>query len=103
MQGRFYPDVFSKSGIEPVCPHDEEQAFIHEKYVGELLRDVFLQETRDRLIRIVAAMKERDRAQGIILAGTELPLLLTGNTASDLPLLDTTRIHVLAAVKQLWG
>jgi aspartate racemase len=103
MQGRFYPDVFSKSGIELVCPHDEEQAFIHEKYVGELLRDVFLQETRDRLIRIVAAMNERDRVQGIILAGTELPLLLTGNTASDLPLLDTTRIHVLAAVKHLWS
>jgi aspartate racemase len=103
MQGRFYPEVFSKSGIELVSPHDDEQAFIHEKYVNELLKDVFIPETRDSLLRIVATMKERDRAQGIILAGTELPLLLTGNSASDLPLLDTTRIHVLAAVKQLSG
>lgn len=103
MQGRFYPDVFSQSGIELVRPQDDEQAFIHEKYVEELLKNVFLPETRGRLLRIVAAMKERDRAQGIILAGTELPLLLTADTVSELPLLDTTRIHVLAAVKQLWG
>lgn len=103
MQGRFYPDVFSKAGIELVRPQDDEQVFIHEKYVEELLKNVFLPETRGSLLRIVAVMKERDRAQGIILAGTELPLLLTGDTASELPLLDTTRIHVLAAMKQLWG
>jgi aspartate racemase len=71
--------------------------------VEELLKNVFLPETRGGLLRTVAAMKERDRAQGIILAGTELPLLLTADTASEIPLLDTTRIHVLAAVKQLWG
>ena len=103
MQGRFYPDVFSKAGIELVRPQDDEQAFIHEKYVEELLKNVFLAETRGSLLRIVAAMKERDRVQGIILAGTELPLLLTANTVSEAPLLDTTLIHVLAAVKQLWG
>ena len=84
-------------------PHDDEQAFIHERYVGELLKDVFLTGTRDRLLQIVAAMKERDHVQGIILAGTELPLLLTADTASELPLLDTTQLHVLAAVKQFLG
>ena len=103
MQGRFYPDVFSKAGIELVRPQDDEQAFIHEKYVEELLKNVFLAETRGSLLRIVATMKERDRVQGIILAGTELPLLLTADTVSETPLLDTALIHVLAAVKQLWG
>jgi aspartate/glutamate racemase len=38
----------------------------------------------------------------VILAGTELPLLLTKeSTSSTLPLLDTTEIHVKAAIKQL--
>ena len=73
------------------------------RYVGELLKDVFLPGTRDRLLQIVTTMKERDHVQGIILAGTELPLLLTADTASELPLLDTTRLHVLAAVKQFLG
>lgn len=48
-------------------------------------------------------MKDRDHVDAVILAGTELPLILTEVTASGIPLLDTTQIHVQAAVKQLWG
>jgi aspartate racemase len=103
MQGRFYPDVFLPSGIELVCPAADEQAFIHDKYVGELLRNTFLPTTRDHLQRIVQAMKDRDGIDGVLLAGTELPLLLTGDDACGVPLLDTTRIHVAAAVKRTWG
>ena len=102
MQGRFYPEVFSKAGIDVVQPRDDEQVLIHEKYVGELLNNVFLPETRESLLRIAASMKERDRVQGIVLAGTELPLLLNGEIASGMPLLDTGRLHVQAAVTQLW-
>src|SRR4051812_49204892 len=38
MQGRFYPDVFSRAGIELVIPNAEELAYIHEKYLNELLK-----------------------------------------------------------------
>jgi aspartate racemase len=103
MQGRFYRDVFLPSGIELVDPAADEQSFIHDKYVGELLKNTFLPTTRDQLQRIVQAMKDRDGIDGVILAGTELPLLLTGDSACGLPLLDTTRIHVAAAVKRAWG
>jgi aspartate/glutamate racemase len=48
-------------------------------------------------------MVERDHIDGVILAGTELPLLLTEDRAWGVPLLDTTRIHVQAAVNQAWG
>jgi aspartate racemase len=103
MQGRFYPDVFLPSGIELVCPAADAQAFIHDKYVGELLRNTLLPTTRDHLQRIIQAMKDRDGIDGVLLAGTELPLLLTGEDACGVPLLDTTRIHVAAAVKRTWG
>ena len=103
MQGRFYPDVFSKAGIDLVQPRDDEQVLIHEKYVGELLNNVFLTETRESILRIAEVMRDRDRVQGIILAGTELPLLLSTDTAFGLPLLDTTLIHARAAVRQLWA
>jgi aspartate racemase len=103
MQGRFYSDVFSCSQIEVVRPRDDEQAFIHDIYVGELLKNVFRPETRERVLSIVGLMKDRDRVQAVILAGTELPLLLTKeSTSSPLPLLDTTEIHVKAAMKQLF-
>jgi aspartate racemase len=103
MEGRFYPDVFFKAGIELVRPRHDEQAFIHEMYIGELLKNVFLPETRDRVLSIIEALKGRDVVDGIVLAGTELPLLLTEDYASGIPLLDTTNIHATAAAKRLWG
>ena len=103
MEGRFYSDVFSRAGIELVRPHETEQAFIHEKYVGELLKNTFLSDTRARIQTIIQTMKERDRIDGVILAGTELPLLLTEERAFGIPLLDTAQLHVTAAVRQAWG
>jgi aspartate racemase len=103
MQGRFYPDVFSQSGIDLVCPVEEEQAFVHDRYVGELLTNRFLPQTLERMLVLIQTLKERDRVDGVILAGTELPLLLTGDSACGVPLLDTTQIHVMAAVEQAWG
>jgi aspartate racemase len=101
MQASFYPDVFSREDIAVVVPHEDEQTWIHEKYVGELLKDTFLPETRERLLEIIHRMKEQEQIQGVILGGTELPLLLRGDTASGIPLLDTTQIHVQAVVAEL--
>jgi aspartate racemase len=99
MQGRFYPDVFSKAGITVVLPRVDEQAFIHDKYINELLVGTFTGTTRDALLRVVDAQRSRDGIEAVVLAGTELPLLLTDLTAASVPLLDTTDIHVKAAVK----
>src|SRR5262249_40865741 len=52
MQGGFYQEVFAKAGITVVTPEVQEQDFIHEKYVGELVNGIFLPETRERLLSI---------------------------------------------------
>jgi aspartate racemase len=102
MKGRFYPDVFARAGVELVAPSQEEQAFIHDKYINELLENIFLPATRDGLLAIVEKMKQRDRIQGVILAGTELPLVLREVAdQAAIPFLDTTRIHVDRAVTEL--
>ncbi len=101
MQAHFYQDLFSRRGITLVVPPLDEQNYIHEKYVGELLNDVFLPETRERLLEIIDGMKRRDHIEAAILAGTELPLILHGDQACGIPLLDTTRIHVRAVVARL--
>lgn len=101
MGGRFYPEVFDREGVALAVPNAEEQAFIHGKYMGELLKGVFLPETREALHGIAERLRERDGVDGLILGGTELPLILRGETAAGLPLLDTTRIHVRAAVAEL--
>jgi aspartate racemase len=98
MQGRFYQDVFGLSGLTVVVPNDAEQAYIHDKYMNELVPGVLRPETRERLLAIVAGMKARDGIDAVILGGTELPLILRDPTASGIPLLDTTVIHAKAIV-----
>ncbi|MGA2371527.1 MAG: aspartate/glutamate racemase family protein [Candidatus Korobacteraceae bacterium] len=101
MQSSFYPDVFRREGVTLVVPDEAEQAYIHEKYVGELLANTFLPETRARLLEIIQRMNEQEQIQAVILGGTELPLLLRDETAFGIPLLDTTQIHVRAVVAEL--
>jgi aspartate racemase len=102
MQGRFYPDAFSKAGIELVVPDDTERAYIHDKYMGELVKGIFPAETREHLLAIIDRMKKRDGIDAVILGGTELPLILRDATASGIPLLDTTQIHAKAIVDHAW-
>lgn len=99
MRGRFYPDVFSRAGIELIVPAEDDLAFIHDKYLNELLKNQFLPETRDRMLLAVERLKQRG-AEAVILAGTELPLLLR-DAPAVLPFLDTTLIHVNAAVEEI--
>lgn len=101
MQASFYPEVFRREGIALVVPDEAEQTYIHEKYVGELLANTFLPETRGKLLEIVQRMKEQEQIQAVVLGGTELPLLLGDDTACGIPLLDTTQIHVQAVVAEL--
>ena len=101
MQGRFYPDVFARAGIALIVPQPDEQALIHEKYRGELLNNIFLDETRERLLAIVEQLKNRDGIEGLILGGTELPLILRDSSSTGIPFLDTIQIHARAAVEML--
>ena len=101
MEDRFYPDAFSRAGVEIVSPETAERAFIHEKYLGELISGTFLPETRSRMLAILRDMKERERIDAVILGGTELPLLLDDESAAPVPYLDTTRIHVAEVVERL--
>jgi aspartate racemase len=100
MQGHFYPDVFSKAGITLVVPEENEQVYIHDKYMNELVKGIFLPETRERLLTIVERLVKQEQVRGVILAGTELPLILRDADCS-IPFLDTTQIHVKAALRNL--
>jgi aspartate racemase len=101
MRASFYPDFFSRKGITVVVPQPGEQDFIHEKYMVELLNNIIRSDTRDRLLALVETMKQRDGIQGLILGGTELPLILRDSGATGIPYFDTTRIHAQAAARML--
>ena len=101
MQATFYPKVFSREGIELLVPGPEDQTYIHDKYLNELVSGKFLADTPAGLLTIVDRMKEKHDIDGVILAGTELPLILRDREHNGIPFLDTTQIHCEAAVTEM--
>lgn len=103
MQAGFYQELFSRNGMTLVLPDKDEQEYIHDRYMNELVNGIFLPETRTRLLEIAARLKTEEKIQALILGGTELPLILRDADAAQagLPFLDTTQIHVKSIVARL--
>ena len=100
MESSMYPQAFAKRSVEIVTPPESDRTWLHERYIGELLRGVFTEETRDGVVRVVRGLKDAG-ADAIAFAGTELQLLLRSDTVDGLPTLDTTDLHVTAIVERL--
>jgi aspartate racemase len=101
MQAGFYPDTLSPAGIAVVLPSVDEQAEIHHRYMNELVLGSFRPETRERFVGIARRMASQDGIDGLILGGTELPILLRDVGDLGLPLLDTGALHVEALVTRM--
>ena len=98
MQSTMYPSVFTRRGIAVVVPDAVDQEYVHGKYMGELVRGEYRPETRAGVIAVIDALRVAHGIDGVILGGTELPLLLANVGDIGIPLLDTGRIHVDAAL-----
>jgi aspartate racemase len=103
MEAPMYPDELGRRGIQVVTPSEPERAFIHDHYVGELLKGTFRTEVRRRVETIVARLRDEERIDGVILGGTELALLLPSAIVAELPAFNTMALHVDAIVKRLVG
>ena len=101
MEAPFYPSACTRRGIVIVPPGDADLAWVHERYMGELLKGEFRDETRRQFITLVARLRDQDGVDGVILGGTEVPLLLRTPVIAGIPALDTTSLHVAAIVERL--
>jgi aspartate racemase len=82
------------------APGDDDAAYVHEKYVTELIPGSYRPETLTGVLRVIERQAAAG-ADGILLAVTELPLLLRRSEHAGTPLLDTTAIHVRQALAEL--
>ncbi len=101
MSQGFYKKAAEKYGVEVISPASGQQEYIHACYMNELLFNRIVPETKKQLLRIVADLKEKESIQGLILGGTELPLILHQSDFSSLQVFDTTQIHVASLVKRM--
>jgi aspartate racemase len=101
MEAPFYPSVFARRGMQILAPNADERLWIHERYVGQLLKGDFREETRTEIVTIVERLRRDEGVDSVILGGTELPLLLKTDRVAGLPTLDTTALHVGSIVRRL--
>lgn len=98
MEGDFYKSILKgRYGIEVIVPDDEEREVIHKIIYDELCRGVINVTSREKFKTIINDLVLQG-AEGIILGCTEIPLLIRESNV-EIPVFDTTTIHVIAAVE----
>lgn len=103
MESDLYPKRLAPAGLEVVLPTPDERELVHRIYFDELVAGVIRDDSRDAITAAVAAMRDRDRIDAIVLGGTELALTITESTCAGVPVLNTAQIQVDAAVDWLLG
>lgn len=96
----FFEHPFLVNHIKVVLPKESDIVKVNHYIVNELEQGVIKTTTKQYLIRIVNDMIASSHIEGLILGCTEIPLIL--NQADfEIPVYDTTQIHVNRAVYYL--
>ena len=98
MTAGFYKKEVNKYGIEVIVPAPESQDYIHDKYMNELVFNIIKKDTKKGLIEIAEKLRINFDIEGLILGGTELPLILKQDDFKNIEVFDTTNIHVNSIV-----
>lgn len=99
MEQDFYVDRLRGRGLEVVVPAADDRDLVHRVIYDELVHDVVRPESREAYLEVVHRLVAA-RADSVVLGCTEIGLLLADGDA-DVPLLDTTALHVAAGVDWL--
>ena len=98
MEKDFYSRLLlEKYGIEVIVPGNDNRELVHNCIYKELIHGQFLGSSKAEFQRIIQELGEAG-AEGVILGCTEIPMLIE-QADVDLPVFDTTSIHVDAALK----
>lgn len=100
MSSGLYTAAFARYGMEACVPAEAEQQTIHGIIFPHLQEGIVLPEEKNTMLRIARRMIADPQVDALILGCTELPLILKPEDL-DLPLLDTTQIHIAAIVERL--
>jgi aspartate racemase len=96
MEQDFYRERLARHGLRVLVPPAQDRGLVHRIIYDELCLGVVREDSR-RAYRAVIARLVEAGAQGVLLACTEIELLV-GAADSPVPVFATTRLHVQAAV-----
>jgi aspartate racemase len=92
----FYKNKLAEKNIEILVPGEADIEYINDTIYNEMSKGIFLPERKERFIQIINSLQQQG-AQGVVLGCTELPILVKQQDI-PIPVLDTTLLHVQAAV-----
>lgn len=101
MELDYFKDKLIDAGIEVIIPEDEDRNYMHQTIFDELGKGIIREETQQKYLSIIQKLIENG-AQGIVLACTEIPLLIHQSDVS-VPVIDTVEAHTDALVKYILG
>jgi aspartate racemase len=91
--------MFGRLGAEVVMPKPEEIDVINNAYL-DVVYDRSTQATVDRLRDLAHTLVKRDGAESVLLAGTDLSMVLNEESAG-FPTIDCAGVHIKAITKRL--
>ena len=92
MEQDFYQAKFLTAGIEVFIPNEIDRRIVHDVIYQELCKGVLNASSKEKY-QIIMNKLEAYGAEALILGCTEIGLLIQDHDA-DLPLLDTTKLHI---------
>ncbi|MFC7137622.1 aspartate/glutamate racemase family protein [Halobaculum litoreum] len=98
MEGDFYADRFADHGIDVVVPDEADRRLVDDVIFDELTAGVVSEESRAAYLRVIDDLVDAG-AEGVVLGCTEIDLLVEQRDRPDVPLFDTTALHVERAVE----
>ena len=91
--------MFGRLGVDVVMPKPDEIDFIHNSYL-DVVYDRSSPEKIDRLRELANTLVKRDGAESVLLAGTDLSMVMNEDNAG-FPTLDCAAVHIAAITKRL--
>lgn len=101
MAGELYPKRLAQFGTEVLVPTGDDFDTVHRVIYDELVQGVFAGPSREAYRAVMARLVERG-ADAIVLACTEIGLLVSGTDAT-VPVLDTTALHCAALTEFMFS
>lgn len=93
MNEEFYHRKLRQNGFESISPSFKEQAVVHHIIYDELCKGIIKESSRQIILKCINSLITDFGIEGIILACTELPSLITQDSLC-IPVFDTTQLHI---------
>ena len=95
MKSGLYEKPLIERGITPIVPTNEDKEKIASLFFPNLENGIVIAEDKSKMLEIVGKIARENSADAVLLGCTELPLMIKDGDI-DVPLLNTTQIHINA-------